>query len=311
MMRPIVDIVVCTYNNENIISACLKRVQNLRYRFRKCIVVDDCSTDNTVKLIKDKFQWVTVVEKKAQTGPSESKNIAIHKSDADFLLFLDSDVIVTNQFLSKLCKVIASMDNVAICGGKLLLPNNSIDAAGGGLTKLGIGFDVGHKENSRNYNHGKDVMYIPSAAMLANRKLINTIGGFDDSYFYGHEDTDICWRANIAGLRVYYEPSAIAFHHKNQTVNSMVANVYHYGTRNRIRSLLKNHQGRTLFKYLPLYIIFSFFDILLRSYRKEKIAAWWWNLRNLQDTLQKRKNIQSLRVFSDYELPFSSLKYLF
>ena len=311
MKYPSVDIIICTYNNEGIISECLKRIRNLNYPFRECIVVDDYSNDNTVKVIKEDFPWVKTIEKKVQTGPSESRNIAINKSNADLLLFLDSDIQVTNNFLSKLVKAANQFENVAICGGKLLLPDGSIDAAGGGLTKLGIGFDIGHKKNRQNYSQGKDMMYIPSAAMLVNRKLIQEIGSFDDTYFYGHEDTDLCWRVNIAGFRVYYEPSAIAFHYKNRTISKMIKNVHYYGTRNRIRSLIKNHQLSTLFKYLPLYMMFSFFDIIFRSYKKEKVSAWWWNMMNLRDTLQKRKGIQALRVFSDFELPFFSMGHLF
>ena len=171
--------------------------------------------------------------------------------------------------------------------------------------------DFGHKKESQNFNIGKDVMYIPSAAMLVSRKLIMELGGFDDTYFYGHEDTDMCWRVNISGFRVYYTPNTIAYHYKNQTIKRMLNKVYYYGTRNRIRSLIKNHQGRTLIKYLPMYFVFSFFDILIRSYRKEKIKAWFWNFRNIGDTLKKRKQIQSLRVFRDSELPFSSVYTLF
>lgn len=311
MARPKVDIVICAYNNELIIRNCLKRIKGSDYKFNKCIVVDDHSTDSTVKIIKDEFPWAVIIEKSVQTGPSESKNLGINQSEAEYVLFLDSDILLTRRFISNLVRSITKMENVAICGGKLLLPDNSIDSAGGGLTKIGIGFDFGHKKESKNYNQGKDVMYIPSAAMLASRRLIKELGGFDDTYFYGHEDTDLCWRVNLSGFRVYYTPNTIAYHYKNQTVKKMLNSVYYYGTRNRIRSLIKNHQGRTLLKYLPLYFIFSLVDILIRPYRKEKIKAWWWNLRNIGDTFKKRKQVQSLRVFNDNELPFSSMYNLF
>lgn len=307
MSRPKVDIIICTYNNSDIIGRCLSSIAKLTYEINKCFVVDDCSSDNTIQNIKTEFSWVEIIEKTVQSGPSDSRNIGLNSSESEYILFLDSDVVVTKKFLMFLVKSIQRNGNIAICGGKLLLPNKTIDSAGGGLTRLGIGFDIGHKKDRNNYNQGKDVFYIPSAAMLVKRKLNKELGGFDETYFYGHEDTDLCWRVNIAGFRVYYEPKAIAYHYKNQTIKNMMSSVYYYGTRNRIRSLIKNHQLSTLILYLPLYFIFSFFDVIIRSYRKEKIAAWWWNLRHIKETLKERKSIQSLRVFNDKQLSFSSL----
>lgn len=310
MDNPTVDIVICTFNNESIINNCLQHVKELTYKFNRCIVIDDYSTDRTLEIIRRDFSWVSIIEKVCQSGPADSKNIGIHDSTADFILFLDSDVLVTKGFLSQLIKSIQKKDNIVICGGKLLLQNGSIDAAAGGITKVGIGFDIGHKQDRANYNQGRDVMYIPSAAMLVSRKIIKELGEFDETYFYGHEDTDLCWRVNIAGFRVYYEPQAIAYHYKNQTIEKMTNKVYYYGTRNRIRSLIKNHQMSTLIRYLPLYFLYSCFDMVFRSFRKEKFAAWWWNIRNLGSTLQQRKFIQNLRVFTDNELPFSKLHLL-
>lgn len=307
MAKPLVDVVICTFNNSGIIGKCLLSLKKLSYRINQFIIVDDFSTDNTVELIKKDFPWVSVTTKAAQSGPSDSRNIGINKSTAEYILFLDSDVEVTKNFLMHLLKSIQQKENVAICGGKLLLPDGTIDSAGGGLTKIGVGFDIGHKKSNNLFNQGRDVLYVPSAAMLVKRKLIKELGSFDETYFYGHEDTDLCWRVNIAGFRVYYEPRAVAYHHKNQTINKMRKEVAYYGTRNRIRSLLKNHQSGTLLTYLPLYFGYSLLDILVHSYRKEKIAAWWWNLRNMQNTLDQRRAVQELRIFMDGELPFSSL----
>lgn len=307
MAKPRVDIVVCTFNNSDIVGRCLSNIAKSNYKINKCFVVDDHSSDNTLDIIKRDFPWAEVIEKDIQSGPSDSRNIGINSSESDYILFLDSDVSITKNFLTFLVKSIQKNENIAICGGKLLLPNGTIDSAGGGLTKLGIGFDIGHTKDRNSYNQDKDVFYIPSAAMLVKRKLIKELGGFDETYFYGHEDTDLCWRVNIAGFRVYYDPRAIAYHYKNQTIKNMMNRVYYYGIRNRIRSLIKNHQLSTLILYFPLYFAYSFFDVIIHSYRKEKISAWWWNLKHIKETLRERKYIQSLRVFSDRQLSFSNL----
>ena len=305
-----VDIIICTYNNESIILKCLDHINDLKYKNKKCIVVDDKSTDGTVGVIEKSYPWVRIIKKKEHSGPSISRNLAIRSSGSKYILFLDSDVLVKPYFLSNLIDA-AKKNNLAICGGKLLLKDNTIDSAGGGITRIGVGFDRGHSMDENKFNSYEKVMYIPSAAMLVKRSIFDKIGFFDETYFYGHEDTDFCWRAAIAGFKIYYDPSAIAVHYKNQTVKSMKKEVYYYGVRNRIRSLIKNHEFLTLLLYLPLYKAYLLFSTIFGHFKTEKIKAVFWNLIHCKETLRERSRIQSLRRVRDRDLPFSPLFALF
>lgn len=305
-----VDIIICTYNNKDIIGECLDHVQALHYENKKCIVIDDCSTDNTIKIIQQDYPWVRVITKEKNSGPSISRNIAISQSSSKYIMFLDSDVLVEPFFLNNLMERMKQRNdkNISICGGKLLLNNGRIDSTGGGIAKIGVGFDKNHKmPDEGGFYMGEEVMYVPTAAMLIKRNVFKSIGNFDETYFYGHEDTDFCWRAKIAGFKIYYEPSAIAHHHKNKTVNTMKKEVIYYGVRNRIRSLIKNHGTFNLIFYLPLYGLFSVSEIIIKSFRKERLSAWKWNISNLKDTLKQRKIIQMSRKIKDRELGFSSI----
>ena len=308
MNLPSIDIIICAYNNQDIISQCLDHIHALNYNNKKCIVVDDKSTDNTVGIIRQKYPWARVIEKKEHSGPSISRNLAIKSSSGKYILFLDSDVMVKPYFLDNLIESMKkNSDKPEICGGKLLLMDKTIDSAGGEILKIGVGFDRGHGAKEIEYSDGSEVMYIPSAAMLVKRYVFDKIGLFDDTYFYGHEDTDFCWRARIAGFKIYYEPNAIAYHYKNRTIRNMGKDVYYYGVRNRIRSLIKNHEFATLIIYLPLYTSYLLFSIIFGSYRLQKIKAVWWNLTNIRETLKERNKIQALRKVKDKHLPFSSM----
>jgi len=290
-----VDIIICTHNNEEIIEKCLDHVMALKYENKKCIIIDDVSTDRTVEVINQTHPGVRIIQKKERSGPSVSRNIAIKNSSSNYLLFLDSDVFVEPYFLYNLMEAMGNTHiRVSIFGGKLLLPNETIDSVGGEITKIGVGFDRGHGKSENEYKDRMEVMYIPSAAILIRREVFDKIGLFDETYFYGHEDTDFCWRAHIAGFKAYYEPSAIAHHSKNTTVKNMQNYIYYYGVRNRIRSMLKNHQPFNLLLYGSLYKLYLFADILIRSHKKEKIKALFWNFKNIKSTLKERQKIQPL-----------------
>ena len=78
--------------------------------------------------------------------------------------------------------------------------------------------------------------------------------------------------------------------------------LYFYATKNRIRSLIKNYEFHNLILYLPLLLVLTTIDILIRSRRIQKIKAIWWNIKNISKTLNKRIIVQKSRKTKDKEL---------
>ena len=325
--------IICTYNNEEIIEDCLISIKKLNreksWKFN-IMLVDDNSYDSTISVARAHNKDITTIALFDNYGPSKCRNIGYkHSKIADYFVFMDSDVILDEDFLIEIMKKMRG--NVMIAGPKLLLPDETINAAGGGLSKIGIGFDIGYKkhnwdlvpgrktsyfgtpiplqivEHVKKYNSFKKVMYICSAAMVAKAGLFKKIGVFDETYFYGHEDTDLGWRANLAGYDVVYVPKAKAIHKKSQTVSKDMGKVYYNSTKNRVRSIIKNYSFYNMVVYTIVYTIISFGDLMMRPYKKEKIAAWWWLLTNLGSHFKERKKIQALRKRKDSELPFGNL----
>lgn len=299
--NPKIDIIICCYNNRKIIRECLTSIKNQTYKNFRCILVDDASTDDTVSFVKEKFPRVEIIRIEKNQGPSINRNIGINKSNSKYIVTLDSDIILEKSWLEKQFKFIESDNRIGISGSMLVYHSNhkKINSAGGGISKLGIGYDLGSGENILKYKTKKYVAYVCSAAMIMKREMISKIGAFDKTYFYGHEDTDLGWRANLAGYEVVCNSDAVAFHRVGETMKSQSPKVCFYATKNRIRSLLKNYQFKTLVLYFPLFMMASAGDIVLRRNRIQKLKAWWWNLLNLKDTLIERKKIQKLRKIKD------------
>lgn len=309
---PSVSFVITTYNNRDIISACIKSIKAQSYKDFSIIVVDDCSTDGTPEHIEKKFRSVRVISKSAQSGPSISRNIGINTSDSEYIAFLDSDVELDKNWLSNLLKEIEKNGKIGIIGGKLLLNDGKkINSAGGAMSRTGFGYDIGAGEPASSHNLAKEVMYMCSAAMLVRRSMLDEIGDFDETYFYGHEDTDIGWRANLAGYMVVYFPKAIAYHKLGQTVKSMSDRVYFNTTKNRIRSIIKNYNLANALLYLALNKILTLGIIVFSSRgRQARLKGFFWNLSHLGDTLKERRKVQGTRKKKDKDLShlFSPLK---
>ena len=87
-----VSIIIPMYNSEKYILDCLNSIINQTYRNIEVIVVDDCSTDNSVKLVKSlKDERIKLIKQKKNKGVSKARNKGVYNSTGSYLCFLDSD----------------------------------------------------------------------------------------------------------------------------------------------------------------------------------------------------------------------------
>jgi len=87
---PEISVIIPVFNRENFISECLDSVFASRFKDFECIVVNDGSYDNTLKILQNYPKKITIISQKNQ-GPSAARNQGIIKSKGRFLAFLDSD----------------------------------------------------------------------------------------------------------------------------------------------------------------------------------------------------------------------------
>jgi len=296
-----VSVIICAYNNKEIIGDCLNSIKSQTFKDFECIIVDDASKDGTVDYVKKEYSWVRVISNKSNQGPSINRNKGIKNSTGKYIVTLDSDVILKKDWLEKQVAMLNTTKQAGIIGSKLLYYTNKnrINSIAGGLTRTGIGFDI---LKTTKKEKTLSAVYVCSAAMIMKREMINKVGMFDEEYFYGHEDTDLGWRANIAGYKVITNLEAIAYHRIGETMKKRPKILYFYATKNRIRSLIKNYEFHNLILYLPLLLVLTTIDILIRSRRIQKIKAIWWNIKNISKTLNKRIIVQKSRKTKDKEL---------
>ncbi|MDH5788304.1 MAG: glycosyltransferase, partial [Candidatus Bathyarchaeota archaeon] len=95
--KPKVSIIIPTYNSEGTLSECLKAVFNQSYPFYEVIIVDNFSNDGTVR-IAEEFQ-VKILRQKC--NPALARNIGIVNSTGKYMLFLDSDQILSTLVISE------------------------------------------------------------------------------------------------------------------------------------------------------------------------------------------------------------------
>jgi glycosyltransferase involved in cell wall biosynthesis len=91
-----ISVVIPTYNNEDTIGRAITSVASQTYHDWQVVIVNDCSTDNTLKFIQDNFKVyykdkIKIISNSENMGAGVSRKIGVDNADGEFVIFLDSD----------------------------------------------------------------------------------------------------------------------------------------------------------------------------------------------------------------------------
>lgn len=227
-------IIIVNYNVRHFLKQCLQSVEHAAKKTDcEVFVVDNNSVDGSVSMLKNEFPRVKLIANKKNVGFSKANNQAIKQASGDYLLLLNPDTVVEEDtFL----KVTQFMDNHQDAGG---LGVKMIDGNGGFLpeSKRGLPtplvafykisglaslfpqskkFGQYHlKYLNKEENHEVDVL--SGAFMLLRKKVIDQIGGLDETFFMYGEDIDLSYRITKAGYKNYYYAGTTIIHYKGES----------------------------------------------------------------------------------------------
>lgn len=315
---PLVSIIILTYGNGWVhLKKCLDSLLILEYSSIEIIIVDNASTDNTVKNIlgsRYKKLKIRLIKFEKNKGFCVGNNEAYKKANGKYILFLNNDTIVTPIFLFPLVNILENNKKIAIVQPKIrqLINTNKLDACGSFLTNTGFLYHYGYSQNEKKYQYNKtiNIYSVKGACFLAKKSIIDKIGLFDEDFFAYFEETDFCHRVWLYGYRIVYEPLSEIYHlggadKKEVLKESIQVDSY----KNRIASYLKNLSIQQVCLILPIHISICFLLVglyVLRSKTYVSVAiirALFWNIKNINKTLDKRKHIQNkYRKISDNKI---------
>lgn len=283
----------------------LRSVAKQTFSAYQCYVVDDCSTDDTVAMIKNEFNWVHMLGSNKRNGPSKNRNLAIALGNAPFVVTLDDDVALSPDWLKEMVDFISFSPAIGAVGSQLRFWHSpdTLNGIGGFFGVDGVGgdlfFNTSLDEVQSLIERPIRVVYACTAAMIMRRGAFEEAGRFDASYFYLGEDFDLGLRMNFRGYLVLYNPRAIAYHRYHTTARTFQRHVVDYlYYRNSLLTILKNFSTPTIAKMLP-----RFFQ-RLRSDPYIGLKAFAWNLFHLGNILawrwrrRKRQSVTETQILS-------------
>jgi GT2 family glycosyltransferase len=304
MRNGLISVIIVNWNGEKNLQYCLSSLARIDYSPYEIILVDNGSTDDSVEFVRKNYPKAIIIKNKTNLGFAEGNNKGIKKAGGEYILFLNNDTKVEPNFLNSLVSELENDSMAAVVQSKILLMNNPklLDSIGSFLTWSGFLTHFGYRQKDRkNLNNKREIFSAMGACMLFKKEVLNKIGLFDKDFFAYFEETDLCWRAWLAGYKILYIPKSVIYHQKGATAlrlaNSFV--IYH-SFKNRICSLIKNLEAKNLVWILSIHLVFCNLVILkyllIKSEPQKSLAilrAFGWNISNFQNTLKKRNIVQN------------------
>lgn len=229
------SIVVLNWNGLSVLAPCLAAIaQNTLIEDYEVIVLDNGSSEPGIEDVVKPYPKVRLVQEAVNHGFSRGNNLAVRHAKGEYLVILNNDTLPRRDWLRPLVDMQRSLDRVGIVGSQLVNAANETLFAGGYFQP-----DISAYTNAfRNYppgaaNEPRECEVYIACGILIRRDLFDSVGGFDEHYFQGYEDFDLCLKVRELGLKVMYCPASAIEHLENISMKKLAR-------RTRRRSKEKN-----------------------------------------------------------------------
>jgi GT2 family glycosyltransferase len=290
MNTALVSVIIVSWNGKTWLPGCLAAIQQQTYPYIEVIVVDNGSTDGSAQLVEGAYPWVRLAPAGRNVGFAAGNNLGFAAANGVYFVTLNNDTAIEPDFVTELVKAAQSSADVGMVASKMLMWDDPtrIDSAGIALNRAGLAWNRLRGEmDDRSVTRPSDIFGPCAGAALYRRELIEQLGGFDEDFFFYYEDVDLAWRAQRAGWRCLYVPTARVLHRHSATgAQNPPLKSYLLG-RNKMWALCKNVRGSWI-AWLPLILFYdgcaAWYALLFRHdpySLKGRLAAWGgaWRMR--------------------------------
>lgn len=270
MLKGKVSVSILNYNGGKSVLTCVDSVIHQTYQPLEALLVDNASTDGSLDTVRRRYPDLRVYQNKTNLGFSGGHNIGIAQTSGEFVLTLNTDVVLKPTFVEEMLARIQRKPNQCKIGGvqgKLVSSDDHsvIDTTGLILTKSRRNFERGQGErDAGQFDQDGYVFGADACAGLYSRAMLEdvAISGeyFDETFFAYREIVDLSWRAQLRGWRILYAPRAIAFHERNFTPKTRKQQppfLKQLSYRNRYLMIIKNDSLYGILRHFPYIVAFE------------------------------------------------------
>jgi glycosyltransferase involved in cell wall biosynthesis len=219
-VQPVVSVIIPTLNSGKFLALCLESLKRQTWTAMEVIVVDDGSTDSTVRTAKER--GCKVIEN-PKRGRAEAKNEGIRRSHGKYILFVDSDMELTEDVTDECVELAEKNQRV----GGIVIPERSV----------GCSFWVKARDFERSFYAGSAT----ESARFFPTELARDVGGFEEGVIFFEESTLPC-KIQRKGFNVSARVESFILHHEEDfSLANWLRKKFYYGE--SIESYKRNYGG--------------------------------------------------------------------
>jgi len=306
--NPIASVILLNHNGSQFLEHCISSLAAQTFADFELIVVDNGSTDNSVKIVeghvaRGKIGRLRLVANPRNLGYSEGNNVGAAHASGKYLIFLNNDTYVDADWLRELVSFLEREPTVAACQSKIVLAEaKSVQELGETMDRYGF-TSLGAKAKRHQNILVDQFFYVSGACFAVRKQLFECCGGFDEKLFILHEDMDLSWRLRLLGHKLACVCSSVCYHFGGWSLRRIsIPIVRYYDVRNRLRVLLKNYALPRNVGRILLSVAFGFLELAFSAVKLKEprtLSLWMnallWNVHLMGDTLTERRRVQSMR----------------
>lgn len=314
MQPPSVSIIIVNWNHDQYLKRCLDSLIAQEYNHFDISIVDNGSQDGSPRRIANDYPDVNFWAFPNNRGFSRAFNWGVNHTYSDFVLSLNPDVFVRQEFLQEMVNPMCQGDSVGIVSPKLLRVDEPtiLDSTGLFINRYRRPYDRGQGEIDRGqYDTSLQIFGACGAAALYRRSMLVDIAledeYFDEDFFSYYEDADLAWRAQLRGWSGRYAPRAVATHVRGwgdtlRKRNGQIKDNYgpRLALRNRYLMTVKNDALRYFLLDFPLILIAELPRMFYMAIFAPDVLLGLKDLAlGFKPALNKRKLIRKRRIIND------------
>ncbi len=303
-MKSEITLIITNWNGSKLLRECLPTVlEAVRFDRHHCyevMVIDDCSNDNSLRILADEFPEVRAERTPQNLGFQEANNYAVKLAESKIVMPMNNDIKLDPKALHYLAQHFDNKDTFAV-SGKIFAFDQTTFLYG----NRGGYFHKGHFHlYEKPPEDESQTLFACGGAFMVNRQKYLDLGGFDSMYHpLYYEEIDLSYRALKRGWKVHYEPQSIAYHKVQATITRQekLRSISLISARNNYLFIWKNILDRsmtlTFLFYIPLFLLRDLFRLKSRFW-----VAFYMALKRLPRALRGRSIEQSAVLYSDREI---------
>lgn len=247
------------------------------------IVADNGSTDESLEVLAKEFPTVKTIVLDKNYGFAEGYNKAIEQVDSEYVVLLNSDVEVTDGWLTPLLDYMDAHPEVAAVQPKIRAWRQRdhfehAGAAGGYLSWLGYPYCRGRRFGKVEQDHGQydtiaEIDWTTGAAMCVRTRVYKECGGLDAAFFAHMEEIDLCWRMRNRGWKLACVPQSVVYHLGGGSLSYDNPRKTFLNFRNNLLMIYKNRRFPWLVLILRFFLDYAAAAMFLVTGKKGSAKA--------------------------------------